>query len=180
MSTHRRTLSRASYYLHLWGGVVATVSLVVIAVTGVLLNHKRPLGLMPDVPGVADALPSALGLDSLAAIAVVAAGAEARVGGRAAAIDRMDVRPRSGYVKVRLRDPQATEVTIALASGRVLHVGPRRDVYLEQLHSGEVFGSWWVLLSDVAALLLVLTLITGLWLWIAPRLASAPVSEQRA
>ena len=43
-------------------------------------------------------------------------------------IDRMDARPRNGYVKVRLRDAASTEVTVDLASGRVLHVGPRGDV----------------------------------------------------
>ena len=169
-----RRLSRFAFYAHLWIGVVFTAALVVISITGILLNHKRGLGLMPDV----DAAPSrafaeSLPLARLAEIALGAAGGPA--GGEVGAavdrmVDRMDVRPRDGYVKVRLRDAASTEVTVDLATGRVLHVGPRGDVFLERLHSGEAFGGRGVLLSDAAAVALVLTLLTGYWLWLAPRL----------
>jgi hypothetical protein len=110
----------------------------------------------------------ALPLDSLAAVAIAAAGSDAADPERAS-IDRMDVRPRDGYVKVRLRDASSTEVTVDLASGRVLHVGPRGDVFFERLHSGEVLGDGWVLLSDAAAVALVALLVTGYWLWLAPK-----------
>ena len=67
------------------------------------------------------------------------------------------------------------EMTVDIASGRVLHVGRRGDVFLEKLHSGEAFGGLrWVILSDIAAVALVLTLITGYWLWLAPRLRGGP------
>lgn len=171
-----RGFARVAFYAHLWLGVLFTVALTVIAVTGILLNHKRGLGLMPDVEGAAarpfaDALP----LARLAEIGRRAAPGAAWDGGTdggtdGAAIDRMDVRPRDGYVKVRLRDAASTEVTVDLVTGRVLHVGPRGDVFLERLHSGEAFGGRWVLLSDAAAVALVVTLVTGYWLWLAPRL----------
>jgi hypothetical protein len=159
-----------AFYAHLWLGVVFTVALTVVSVTGVLLNHKRGLGLMPEV----DAAPtqsfgSSLPLARLAEIGLGAAGRPA-AGGVAAAVDRMDVRPRDGYVKVRLRDAASTEVTVELATGRVLHVGARGDVFLERLHSGEAFGDRGVLLSDAAAAALVVTLLTGYWLWLAPKL----------
>jgi len=73
-------------------------------------------------------------------------------------------------VKVRLRDERSTEMTVDLATGEVLHVGPRGDVFLEKLHSGEAFGARFVLLSDFAAVALVLTLTTGYWLWLVPKL----------
>lgn len=176
--TAPRPISRAMFHAHLWLGVVFTVALLVIAATGILLNHKRGLGLMPDVPHettrpFADALP----LARLATIALEATGdattgdAESRV---ARGVDRMDVRPRDGYVKVRLRDASSTEVTVDLATGRVLHVGPRGDVFLEKLHSGEIFGGQrWVLLSDAAAIALAATLISGYWLWLAPKVRRA-------
>jgi hypothetical protein len=158
--------------------VIFTIALLVIAITGVLLNHKRSLGLMPDVPHEPTAAFSAsLSLDSLAAIAlrVTDAGASGETAPSAqdptrARVDRMDVRPRDGYVKVRLRDAASTEVTIDVVTGRVLHTGRRGDVFLEKLHSGEAFGGPWVLLSDAAAIALVLTLVTGYWLWLAPKL----------
>lgn len=45
----RHRLTRTAFYVHLWGGVILTIALTVIALTGILLNHKRALGLMPDV-----------------------------------------------------------------------------------------------------------------------------------
>lgn len=62
------------------------------------------------------------------------------------------------------------EMTVDIATGTVLHVGRRGDVFLEKLHSGEAFGAAFVVLSDIAAVALVLTLITGYWLWLVPKL----------
>ena len=166
----RRSLTRTAFYAHLWLGVIFTAALLIIAATGILLNHKRVLGLMPDVPHEASApFESSLPLDSLAAIALLAGALEGQAPRGEDHIDRMDVRPRNGFVKVRLRDAASTEATIDLATGRVLHVGPRGDVFLEKLHSGEIFGGGWILLSDAAAIALVIALITGYWLWLAPK-----------
>lgn len=172
--------SRAVFYSHLWFGVLFTVVLTVIAITGILLNHKRGLGLMPDVPHKPDAPFSAsLPIDSLAAIALNSAAAlpgvidEAGGADPLKAIDRMDVRPRNGFVKVRLRDRSSTEFTVDLATGKVLHVGKRGDVFLEKLHSGETLGDGWILLSDAGAIALLITLVSGYWLWLAPKWRSS-------
>lgn len=173
----RRRWTRAAFYLHLWLGVVATLALLSISITGVLLNHKRPLGLMPEVEHEGTApLGASVSLDALAAAALAAVPPESRGAWTPGApvdpavIDRMDVRPRDGFVKVRFRDRANTEATVDLATARVLHVGPRSDVFLEKLHSGEIFGDGFILLSDAGALALVITLVTGYWLWLAPRL----------
>ena len=162
-----RWLPRFAFYSHLWIGVLFTVVLLVISVTGILLNHKRGLGLMPEVEHTpTGAFSTALTLGELGARALAEAG-DARSAEEG--IDRMDVRPRDGLVKVRLRDPSSTEVTLNLADGRVLHMGARGDVFLEKLHSGEIFGSRGVLLSDAGAVALTVLLITGYWLWLRPR-----------
>ena len=89
------------------------------------------------------------------------------------------MRPRDGFVKVRLRDKASMEMTVDLASGRVIHTGRRGDVFLEKLHSGEIFGGQpFVILSDIAAVALVLTLITGYWLWLAPKLSHPGAAER--
>lgn len=185
----RRRLSWAAFHVHLWLGVLSAVALLTIAVTGVLLNHKRGLGLMADVEHQPTAaLTEALPLERLARTALEAAPRDTREAapradratgnpGDAAAklalidrIDRMDVRPRDGFVKVRLRDKTSTEVTIDFATGKVLHVGARGDVFLEKLHSGEALGGRpFVLLSDIAAIALAVMLITGYWLWLFPK-----------
>ena len=162
-----RWLPRIAFYSHLWVGILFSVVLLVVSITGILLNHKRGLGLMPEVENApSGAFSSALSLGELGTRALNEVG-DARPPEEG--IDRMDVRPRDGLVKVRLRDPASTEVTLNLADGRVLHVGPRGDVFLEKLHSGEIFGSRGVLLSDAGAVALTLLLITGYWLWLRPR-----------
>lgn len=168
--------ARIAFYSHLWVGVLFTVVLTVIAITGILLNHKRAFGLMPDVPHEPTAaLSASLSIDSLAALALGAAatipGVLEEAGGNNAlkAIDRMDVRPRNGFVKVRLRDRASTEFTMDLTSGAVLHTGKRGDVFLEKLHSGETLGANWILLSDAGAVALLITLVSGYWLWLAPK-----------
>lgn len=161
-----RWLARAAFYAHLWIGVIFTIALLSISITGILLNHKRGLGLMPDVDHApagefSAALPMAA-LADRARAATSPAISEAQ-------IDRMDVRPRNGLVKVRFRDPASTEVTLDINDGRVLHVGRRGDVFLEKLHSGEAFGEKGVLLGDAAAIALTILLITGYWLWLVPK-----------
>ena len=182
---HRRTLSRAAFYIHLWLGVVSTIALIAISITGILLNHKRGLGLMPDVPHEpSGAFTDALPVERLAYAALVAAPQAAKGDWKEGdpvdigLIDRMDVRPRNGFVKVRLRDKASMEMTVDINTGAVVHTGRRGDVFLEKLHSGEIFGGLpFVILSDIAAVALVLTLITGYWLWLVPKLSRGTREE---
>ena len=181
----RRRMSRIAFYVHLWLGVLSTVALIAIAITGILLNHKRGLGLMPDVPHEpTGTFASAIPLERMAYAALEAAPAEARSGWSpgdsvdVGLIERMDVRPRDGYVKVRLRDKASMEMTVDINTGQVVHVGRRGDVFLEKLHTGEIFGGQpFVILSDIAAIALVLTLITGYWLWLVPKISRGARAE---
>ncbi len=161
-----RWFARVAFYAHLWIGVLFTIALLSISITGILLNHKRGLGLMPEV----DHAPVG---EFSAALPMAELGDRARAATSSAIsesqIDRMDVRPRNGLVKVRFRDPASTEVTLDINDGRVLHVGRRGDVFLEKLHSGEAFGDRGVLLGDAAAIALTILLITGYWLWLVPK-----------
>ncbi|HEX6944336.1 MAG TPA: PepSY-associated TM helix domain-containing protein [Gemmatimonadaceae bacterium] len=182
---HRRTLSRAAFYIHLWLGVLSTIALIAISITGIVLNHKRGLGLMPDVPHEASgAFTAAIPLERMAYAALVAAPQAAKGDWKEGdpvdigLIDRMDVRPRNGFVKVRLRDKASMEMTVDINSGQVIHTGRRGDVFLEKLHSGEIFGGLpFVILSDIAAIALVLTLLTGYWLWLVPKLSRGTREE---
>lgn len=159
-------MARWMFHGHLWLGIVVSMAVVVVCVTGVLLNHKRALGLMPDVENREPRpLASSLPLHEL----VERAGRSAAPDGTPPPVDRLDVRPDDGLVKVRFDDREVTEVTLDLATGDVLHVGQRNDVFLEKLHSGEIFGEHGVLLSDAAAVALTLLLLSGYWIWLYPR-----------
>jgi len=164
---HRpRRFARGVYYMHRWLGVAATATLSIICITGILLNHKRELGLMPEVQNEpSGSFSQTLPLSTLASKAVVVLDSSITSTG----IDRMDVRPSDGLVKVRFKDRRVTEVTVDINSGEVLHVGERNDQFLEKLHSGQLFGDLWILLSDTAALFLLGILVTGYWLWLYPK-----------
>ena len=152
--------------IHLWAGVMITVLVVVVAITGVMLNHKRLFGFQPDPPAAArTGLEGAMSMRELVSAARSAIDKQAV----AAGIDRLDVRPDKGLMKVRFEDRLTTEVTVAIHTGKVLSVGERDDVFLEKLHSGEIFGDNWVLLSDVMAIGLLILLLTGTWLWLYPK-----------
>ncbi|MGI9043293.1 MAG: PepSY domain-containing protein [Gemmatimonadaceae bacterium] len=161
----RRTIG-AGFYVRLLVSVIVTVALLTIAITGILLNHRRALGLMPDVSRSSSTLfTNAM---PLAELAIRARAAGGPVAGNTD-IDRMEVMPSDGLVKVRFSDPALTEVTLDIYSGKTLHVVGRRDVFIRKLHSGEVFGERAVLLSDAAAVALVFLLLGGSWYWLGPR-----------
>ena len=177
MLNRQRRLARFAFYSHLWIGVLSTVLLLVIGVTGILLNHKTSLNLMPDVESPAiDDVRNAL---SLSAIVSHSDTAILSALGAVPAVDRIDVRLRSGLAKVRYRDNANHEVTVDLSTGEILEVGERNDVFIEKLHSGEIFGDGWVLLSDAAALGLIVLLISGYWLWLFPRWRNRDKTEAR-
>ena len=165
--THgKRRLARVMFYTHLWAGLLATGILLLVSVTGILLNHKQALGFMPDVSHEPSGeFSGALSMAELAAAAEGAVASEIAASG----VDRMDVRPSKGLIKVRFADRRVIEVTLDIHSGAVLHVGERNDVFLEKLHSGEIFGGFWTLLSDAAAVLVLLLVGTGYWLWLYPK-----------
>lgn len=161
-----RRWSRLMFHLHLWIGIMLTAILIVISITGILLNHKRGLGLMPDVPHTPSGpLTQALSISELAQAAERTAGPAVATAG----IDRMDVRPGDGVVKVRFNDALVTEVDLDLVTGQVVVSEPRNDVFLEKLHSAEILGKRWVLVSDIAAAGLLLLLASGVWIWLYPK-----------
>jgi hypothetical protein len=75
----RRKISKVAFYTHLWLGVLTTIGLIAIAITGILLNHKRGLGLMSEIEHAPTAaLVSSQSLEQLAHAALVAAPQHAR------------------------------------------------------------------------------------------------------
>lgn len=160
-----RSMTRWMFFTHLWLGVTISFLVLIISVTGVMLNHKRLLGFIPETDAVRpQAFASALPLPELAQHAAAAVAPEVA----AAGIDRMDVRPQKGLIKIRFKDSDVSEVTLALDDGTVLLLGQRNDSFLEQVHSGDAFHKHGYLLSDVAAIALLGLMLSGFWVWLYP------------
>ena len=85
-------------------------------------------------------------------------------------INRLDVRPSKGMVKVRAQNDW--EIQIDLAKGNVLQTAYRRSDLIETIHDGSFFHDnvklWLFLPSGIVLFLLWLT---GIYMFFQPRLA---------
>ena len=87
-------------------------------------------------------------------------------------VDRLDVRPGKGMVKVRAEN--RWEIQIDANTGAVLQVAYRRSDLIESIHDGSFFSEHaklWVFLPS--ALVLIGLWITGMVLFFRPYLAKA-------
>lgn len=170
-----RTLRQARK-LHRYAGISLFVFFFIMAVTGILLGWKKHAGdaLMPATQkGVSMVMTEWKPLDSLAYLASAALLREA---GELYEIDRMDVRPGKGVVKV-LFEGRNLEVQLDATTGETLSVGRRHNDWIEQVHDGSVVddalgiphGIFKVLYNTLMGVALVVFTVTGFWLWYGPR-----------
>ena len=154
--------------LHKWLGLALSIVILTLAVTGIMLNHKTSMGYMPDVKHEATGqFSQGLPLDKVVMISIKAA--DNKDIKTVKDIDRIDYRTKNMLAKVRFKDTKHTEVTVDSVTGEVLNVGYRTDVFIESLHSGAIFGDIFIIISDVAAISLVLLTFSGIYIWIYPK-----------
>lgn len=85
-------------------------------------------------------------------------------------IDRLDVRPAKGIIKVQ--SIRGYEVQVDASTGAVLQVALRRSDLIESLHDGSFFGDFAKLGIFMPAGIVLLALwLTGVYLWILPIVA---------
>lgn len=160
----QKRLNRWTRKLHRWGAIIAAVPIVVILLTGLLLQLKKDWAWVqpPTGRGVGGAPMISMERILEIAIAVPEAGWSSRDD-----IDRLDVRLAAGIVKVRGRN--RWEVQIDAVTGDVLSSTVRRSDLIESIHDGSWFharAKLWVFLP-AGAVLLALWL-TGMYLWALP------------
>lgn len=151
-------------------GLLVAGLLLVSALTGLLLGWKKQIEWLQPATrrGTTTDLGEWLPLDTLAHIAAMRLrDSVPRLGDYT--IERMDVRPAKGVVKVRFARAH-WEVQLDGATAEVKHIGRRHADWIEHIHDGSIVSEAFKLLSmnvlGVGALLMVGT---GLWLWWGPR-----------
>lgn len=152
--------------MHRWGAVIAALPLLVIMASGVVLQLKRESAWIqpPTQQGTGTEL--LLPWDQVLEVTkgVPEAGVESW-----ADIDRLDVRPSKGMLKVRCKN--RWEVQIDASSGKVLSSTLRRSDWIESIHDGSWFHDsfkLWVFLPT--GLILCGLWVTGVYLWLLPHL----------
>jgi CubicO group peptidase (beta-lactamase class C family) len=157
-------LSILSRRLHRWGAVAVGIPFLLVIVSGLLLQVKKQVPwVQPVEQRTATRVPM---LPWETVLAAAQAHPEAAVR-EWTDIDRLDVRPSKGIVKVITKS--RWELQLALDDGRVLQTAYRRSDLIEQLHDGSFFGDaakLWIFLPS--GLVVFALWLTGLYLWLLP------------
>lgn len=151
-------LRKTSRSLHLWVSLGIFIPVLIVLGSGLLLQVKKEFDWVqpPTQKGLSAAPELSFEAILLAAKEVPQAGIT-----QWDDIDRLDVRPSKGIVKVRAKNHW--EVQLDTQTGEVLHVAYRRTDTIEAIHDGSWFfegAKLWVFLP--AAILLLVLWITGM------------------
>lgn len=155
---------------HKYLGLGLAVLLLVSAITGLLLGWKKDAAWIqpPSQKGQSTALEEWLPNYELADLASTAL-AEAYPKQADNPIDRLDVRPSKGIVKV-LFEQGYWEVQIDGATGAILSVDKRYSDFIEHIHDGSIISDLFKLgAMNLLGIGLSVMIVTGFWLWYGPR-----------
>jgi hypothetical protein len=160
-------LSRQSRVFHRWGSIIALLPITVIIFSGIVLQLKKVSSyVQPPTQSGAGTEP-AIGFDRILEVARTVPEAKIETWED---VDRLDVRPSKGVVKVRCKNRY--EVQIDAETAEILQVAFRRSDLIESIHDGSFFNEHfklWVFLP--AGIVLALLLVTGVHLFFLPYLA---------
>ena len=155
---------------HRYLGVTLAALLLISALTGILLSLKKDIDIIqpPTQKGTKAQLADWKPLQDLSQIAQDALISQypEQI---ANSVDRLDVRPSKGIVKV-LFEKGYWEVQVDGTSGEVLSIAKRHSDWIEALHDGSIISDLFKLISmNFLGFGVICLLLTGLWLWYGPK-----------
>jgi len=160
-------LSKLSRVWHRLGSIIVLLPITIIIVSGIVLQLKKVSPyIQPPTQRGAGTEP-AIGFERILEVARTVPEAEIESWED---VDRLDVRPGDGVVKVRCKNRY--EVQIDTETAEILQVAFRRSDLIESIHDGTYFHDsfkLWVFLP--AGLILAMLALTGLHLFCLPHLA---------
>ncbi len=160
-------LSKLNRDIHRWGSILVALPVAVIIVTGVILQLKKESAWIQPPTREGSSRDLSLSFDQVLAAAREVPKAEVNSWDD---IDRLDVRPAKGMLKVRCKN--RWEIQLDLNTGYVLQVAYRRSDLIESIHDGSFFhdrAKLWVFLP--CALVLGVLWATGIYLFLLPHFA---------
>ena len=153
--------------LHRWGAMLTVVPLLLVIATGLLLQVKKQVSwVQPKTETGSGQIPH-IGWDQILSTTASVTAAEVETW---ADVDRLDVRPDKGLLKVRCKNNW--EVQIDLNDGSILASNYRRSDIIESLHDGSFFSESVKLFVFLPTGVILLGLwSTGVYLWWLPLIA---------
>ncbi|MDA7979434.1 MAG: PepSY domain-containing protein [Pirellulales bacterium] len=172
-SSKKKWLNKWSRKSHRWGAILILLPAGIVIGSGIFLQLKKDFAWVQP--------PSQKGAQSNPRISFEEILSAARTAPKAGIeswddVDRLDVRPSKGIVKVRGKS--AWEVQVDTTTGDVLQVAYRRSDIIEQIHDGTWFSDpvkLWIFLPS--GCILFILWMTGIYLWWLP--ISAKRSNRR-
>jgi uncharacterized iron-regulated membrane protein len=161
--------------IHYWGAIACLIPVLIMIITGVLLLLKKELDwIQPPTVKTESRIP-ALSFDQI--LTTTSLIPEAGIT-TFADIDRIDVRPGKGVIKVRAKS--GWEIQLHPETADILAVAYRRSELIEAIHDGSFFHDQAKLgLFLPAAIILLALSLTGLYLFFLPLLAKARKNRKR-
>ncbi len=160
-------LSKLSRLSHRWGSIIALLPITIIIFSGIVLQLKKESAyIQPPTQRGAGTEPT-IGFERILEVARTVPEAEIESWED---VDRLDVRPGKGVVKVQCKNRY--EVQIDTETSEILQVAFRRSDLIESIHDGSYFNDHfklWVFLP--AGIVLAALVITGVHLFLLPYLA---------
>jgi uncharacterized iron-regulated membrane protein len=160
------SFKKTNRVIHKWASIVIVLPLLIVFVTGILLLVKKEFSfIQPATAKGQTSIPTV----EFEQILMAAKSVEiAQIKGWED-IDRLDVRPGKGIVKIR--SDNSIEIQIDAHTGEILHVAERRSDFIETIHDGTFFqenANLWLMLP--VAIIALLMSVTGIILFILPYL----------
>ncbi len=155
---------KANRLIHKWVSIVIAIPLLVVFVTGILLLTKKEFAFIQPPTARGEGTIPSINFDQVLSVASTVE--QARISGWDD-IDRLDVRPSKGIIKIRGRN--RIEIQIDGQTGDVLHVAKRRSDFIESIHDGTFFeknANLWLMLP--VAIVAILMSITGTIMFFIP------------
>lgn len=160
-------LSKLNRLTHRWGSIIALLPITIIIASGIVLQLKKASPYIQPPTQRGGGTEPAIGFERILEVTRSVPEAEVKSWED---VDRLDVRPGKGMVKVRCKNRY--EVQIDTTTGEILQVAFRRSDLIESIHDGTYFNDHfklWVFLP--AGIVLAMLVITGLYLFFLPSIA---------
>lgn len=161
--------------IHYWGAIIIALPIVIVIVSGLLLQLKKEIAWIqpPTLVGQAD-IPT-LAFSEILEVSRSVPQTEIISW---TDIDRIDLRPGKGIAKIRAKNNW--EIQIDHQTGNILNVAYRRSDIIESIHDGTFFhdkAKLWLFFP--AACILLILWGTGLYLFLLPYLVKNKKRKQR-
>lgn len=150
--------------IHRWGALLVSIPFLIVIITGLLLQLKKEVEWIQ--PNTEEVAIDTLSIRFSDILSISQGVLEAQIKDWSD-IDRLDVRPDKGIVKVRAKN--RWEIQIDLERGTILKTAYRRSDIIEQLHDGSWFHDAAKLLVFLPSGVIVLILwVSGMYLFFVP------------